>query len=66
VATWQKSTARRLVSILAVQEITNQMLCGLSRTVTPRAGDISVLAGQGALTRDANDAGGMASHRPRR
>jgi hypothetical protein len=38
VATWQKSTARRLVSIFAVQEITNPMLCGLSRTVTPKAG----------------------------
>jgi hypothetical protein len=63
VATRQKSTARRFVSILAVQEVTIQMLCGLSRSVTPRAGDISVLAGQGALTRDAS---GTASHRPRR
>src|SRR5580700_4474822 len=53
VATWQKSTARRLVSILAVQEITNQMLCGLSRTVTPKAGVISALAGQHDRTRGA-------------
>jgi hypothetical protein len=34
VATRQKSTARRLVSILAVREFTNPMLCGLNRTVT--------------------------------
>jgi len=34
VATWQKSTARRLVSICAVGEVTNPMLCGLGRAVT--------------------------------
>jgi hypothetical protein len=28
VATWQKSTARRLVSVFAVPQVTNQMLCG--------------------------------------
>ena len=37
VATWQKSTARRLVSIFAVQDITNQMLCGLRVAVTFKA-----------------------------
>src|SRR5690242_14607858 len=35
VATWQKSTARRLVSVLAVPAITNSMLCALNRPVTP-------------------------------
>ena len=34
VATWQKSTARRLVSICAVGEVTDPMLCGLGDTVT--------------------------------
>jgi hypothetical protein len=36
VATWQKSTARRFVSIFAVQDITNQMLFGLGPAVTSR------------------------------
>ena len=34
VATWQKSTARRLVSIFAVRDITNQMVCGPCPAVT--------------------------------
>src|SRR5256885_4238242 len=38
VATWQKSTARRLVSVLAVVAITNSMLCALNRPVTPPGG----------------------------
>ncbi|MGO8895331.1 MAG: hypothetical protein ACLQB1_37365, partial [Streptosporangiaceae bacterium] len=46
VATWQKSTARRLVSVFAVQEITHLMLCGLSRAVILKAGVIAVIAGQ--------------------
>jgi hypothetical protein len=37
VATWQKSTARRLVSIFAVQDITSQMLCVLRAAVTFKA-----------------------------
>ena len=36
VATWQKSTARRFVSRIAVREVTIEMLCGLNRTVTPQ------------------------------
>jgi hypothetical protein len=46
VATWQKSTARRLVSILAVLQVTNPMLCGLDRAVTPQSGLISLIADQ--------------------
>ena len=37
VATRQKSTARRLVSVFAVREITNKMLFGLTPAVTSEA-----------------------------
>jgi hypothetical protein len=46
VATWQKSTARRLVSILAVVQVTNPMLCGLGPAVTPGRRGIPGIAGQ--------------------
>ena len=38
VATWQKSTARRLVSVIAAWGITNPMLFGLSPAVTSVTG----------------------------
>src|SRR5580658_2275330 len=46
VATWQKSTARRLVSVSAVREITNKMLFGLTPAVTSEAGTIPLVADQ--------------------
>jgi hypothetical protein len=51
VATWQKSTARRLVSILAVLQVTNQMLFGLSAAVTPAEVIIARIAGRSGQAR---------------